>query len=82
VDTKLYRQSRRVGVSHVRGLLGAVIDETVRRTEENTTVRGMLVTSSRFSAQALEFQRRHEYRLALRDFEGIKEWIRHHNFKT
>jgi len=82
VDTKLYSQSRRVGVSHVRGLLGAVIDETVRRTEENTAVRGMLVTSSRFSAQALEFQRRHEYRLALRDFEGIKEWIRHHNFKT
>jgi HJR/Mrr/RecB family endonuclease len=80
VDTKLYGQSRRVGVSQVRGLLGAVVDETVRRTKENTTVRGLLVTSSHFSARARDFQRRHEYRLTLRDFEGVKEWIQRHTF--
>jgi hypothetical protein len=79
VDTKNYRKDRPVGVRTVRGLLGAVEDEMVRRRiRDRSRVRGMLVTSSRFSAEALEFQRRHMYRLTLKKYEDVVAWVKQH----
>ena len=81
VDTKKYRQSRPVGVSAVRTLLGAVVDETARRAAAKTRVRGMLIASSHFSPQAVHLQQRHEYSLTLKDFDDVVAWIKQHSFK-
>lgn len=79
VDTKKYRQDRPIGVSTVRGLLGAVIDEQTRQAD--VPVKGMLITSSYFSPEAQQFQRRHEYPIALKDYSEVVNWIGVHPFK-
>jgi restriction system protein len=73
VEVKKYRQDRTVGVELVRQLYGTLIDANASS--------AMLVTSSSFSPDAQAFQRRHQYKLALRDYGNIVQWIRDYRKK-
>jgi len=67
VEAKRYRADRKVGVELVRGLYGTLADVDASS--------AMLVTTSSFSPDALAFQKRHQYKLALRDYGNVVQWI-------
>jgi restriction system protein len=67
VEAKKYRQDRSVGVELVRQLYGTLVDADASS--------AMLVTTSSFSPEARAFQKRHEYKLALRDYGNVVQWI-------
>ena len=67
VEVKKYRQDRPVGIELVRSLFGTLIDADASS--------AMLVTTSSFSPDAHAFQRRHKYKLALRDYSNVVQWI-------
>lgn len=67
VEAKRYKRDHRVGVELVRQLYGTLADS------EATSA--MLVTTSSFMPGARSFQQRHRYRLDLRDYGNIVEWI-------
>lgn len=67
VEAKHYRKDRKVGVELVRTLYGTFCDAQANS--------AMLVTSSSFSPEAHEFQRKHRYQLALRDYTNVISWI-------
>jgi len=73
VEAKKYRADRPVGVGLVRELYGTFID--------SNATNAMLVTTSKFSKDAREFQARHEYQLALRDYDNVVQWIERHKVK-
>ena len=50
VQCKCYKRSNSIGPGHVRELLGAIAD---METDEQTSVRGVLVTTSHFSGDAV-----------------------------
>jgi len=56
VQCKCYKPSNLVKPSHIRELVGAIADT---RTEDNALVRGMMVTTSRFSGDALKLALKH-----------------------
>ena len=56
VQCKCYKSSNSIGPNHIRELLGAMAD---LNKDEQTTVRGMLVTTSRFSGEALRLALKH-----------------------
>jgi restriction system protein len=68
VECKKYAPDRPVGVSFVRSLHGVV-------QAENATA-GVLVTTSRFTKPAQEFQERVRYQLSLRDYHDVARWLR------
>lgn len=70
VEAKRYRQDRSVGVELVRALYGTLIDADASSV--------MLVTTSSFSPDAQAFQQRHRYKLALRDYGDVVQWIEHY----
>lgn len=67
VEAKHYRPDRKIGVDLVRTLYGTLCDAQANS--------AMLVTSSTFTADAREFQQRHQYQLTLRDYADIVSWI-------
>lgn len=67
VEAKHYREDRKVGVDLVRSLYGTLFDAQANS--------AMLVTSSSFTADAQEFQRKHEYQLSLREYADVVNWI-------
>jgi restriction endonuclease Mrr len=67
VEAKKYRRDRPVGVELVRQLYGTLTDADASS--------AMLITTSRFSPDAHAFQRRHQYKLALRDYGSVVQWI-------
>ncbi len=67
VETKHYRKDRTIGVDIVRNLYGTFCDY-----EANSA---MLVTTSKFSPDAQQFQQRHKYQLSLKDYTDIASWI-------
>jgi len=67
VEAKKYRPERKIGIEIVRTLYGTLCDFQANS--------AMLVTTSSFTAGAHEFQRKHEYQLALRDYADIVRWI-------
>ncbi len=67
VEAKKYRKDRPVGVSLIRNLYGTLCDA-------NATS-GMIVTTSTFTQDAQTFQERHQYKLALRDYTNLVDWI-------
>lgn len=71
VEAKRYRRDRQVGVELVRSLYGTLYDHQANS--------AMLVTTSSFSADAREFQKKHQYHLALRDYADIIGWL--HQYK-
>jgi hypothetical protein len=56
VQCKCYRPSNLIGPNHIRELLGAIAD---MNKDEQTPVRGMLVTTSGFSGDALRLALKH-----------------------
>lgn len=70
VEAKHFRPDRPVGVQLVRNLYGVFCDQ-----EANSS---LLVTSSYFTPDAVEFQLRHRQVLELRDYTQIVQWIRNH----
>jgi HJR/Mrr/RecB family endonuclease len=67
VEAKQHNKSRPVGVSLVRSLFGTLVD--------HQATSAMLVTTSRFAPPAKQFQQRHEYQLALKDYNDVVSWI-------
>lgn len=67
VEVKKHRADRPVGVALVRQLYGTLVDA-------NATS-AMLVTTSSFTSDARLFQRRHQYKLALREYGDVVQWI-------
>ena len=70
VEAKKYRRDRKIGVDLVRTLYGTLCDHQANS--------AMLATTSSFSADAREFQRRHQYQLSLKDYGDIVEWVQRH----
>jgi len=68
VECKRYRPDRKVGIDIVRQFLW-VLDR------EDRASCGVIATSSYFSAEAAATQDEHKWRLALRDFESLREWL-------
>ncbi len=68
IDAKKYSANRPVGPEHVRAIHG-VADLT------GASV-GMIITTSTFGPGAIELANQHRYRIALKDFEAVNEWIR------
>jgi len=67
VQVKRYRRDRKVGVELVRALHGTLDDARANH--------AILITTSSFTKDAQEFQRRHQYQLALKDYADIERWI-------
>ena len=69
IECKRYAMSNKVGVAVVRGLYGVV--------EERQATRGVIATTSRFTRGAVALVRdKHEYRMALADFDRMTEFLR------
>ena len=74
VEAKRYRRDRKVGVDLVRKLYGTLCDSQANS--------AMLVTTSCFTSGAQEFQQRHKYQLALREYADIVQWLQNHRPKA
>jgi len=67
VECKRYAPERPVGVNWVRSLYGLV--------EQHRANMGMVVTTSRFTSGAQAFQKDVGYRMDLREFKDLSNWI-------
>lgn len=67
VEAKHYREDRKVGVDLVRTLYGTLCDAQANS--------AMLVTTSTFTPDAKEFQKKHKYQLTLSDYADVVTWI-------
>lgn len=67
IECKRYAPSRRVGVDVVRGLYAVA--------EVQRATKGILVTTSGFTKDAIAFASPLEYRLSLQDFDALKTWL-------
>lgn len=67
VEAKRYNIDNPVEISLVRELYGTLCDF-------NATS-AMLVTTSRFTRGASEFQKRNQYRLSLKDYGSVVQWL-------
>ena len=67
VECKKYSIANPVGVGLIRSLYGVVESADVNL--------GMLVTTSRFTKGAREFEKRHDTKLKLKDYLDLKEWF-------
>lgn len=67
VEAKRHSAHRPVGVELVRQLYGTLIDADASS--------AMMVTTSNFTSGAKVFQQRHKYKLALKDYANVVQWI-------
>jgi len=67
VQVKRYREDRKIGQPIIKQLHADVSDRDASK--------GLLVTSSSFSRDAQKYIDLHKYKLAGKDFEGVKKWI-------
>jgi hypothetical protein len=70
VECKRYAADKPVSVQIVRQLYGVV--------EEKKASAGLIVTTSRFTGPARDFEERISNRMSLRDFQSLAEWVRSH----
>ena len=70
IECKRYRSSRKVGVEAVRAFYG------VAQAEQDPVTRGIIVTTSFFTRDAIDFATPLRYRLSLRDYHALTEWLR------
>ncbi|MBO1628242.1 restriction endonuclease [Bacillus arachidis] len=68
VEAKRYSKTNKVGVELVRGLYG------VKHAERANV--GMLVTTSSFTKDAIEFASPLKYEMSLKDFSNLEEWLK------
>lgn len=67
IECKRYAESRKVGIELVQRLNGVI--------DPNQGHRGVLVTTSSFTSDAVKFAKPLEHRLSLRDYEDLKQWL-------
>lgn len=67
VECKRYAPGHPVGVQIVRALHGVV--------QQEQATAGIVVTTSRFTKGAIEFQQSARHKLSLRDYIHLKEWL-------
>lgn len=67
VEAKRYRRDRPIGVELIRQLFGTLVDEGANS--------AMMVTTSSFTSGAEAFSRKHQYKLALREYADVFSWI-------
>lgn len=70
VEAKRYNIKRPVGVELIRTLYGTFCHYQANK--------AMMVTTSRFSKDAREFQKQHELQLSLREYTDVIGWIQKH----
>lgn len=70
VECKRHHPSRPVGIAIVQRLYGIVAQERATA--------GLVVTTSRFSKEALSFGDTVRHQLGLRDYEALKQWLLKH----
>jgi hypothetical protein len=70
VECKRHLPTRPVGIAIVQRLYGVVAQERATA--------GLVVTTSRFSKEALTFAETVKHQLGLRDYENIKIWLKKH----
>jgi hypothetical protein len=68
IECKRYAETKKVGVHPVRSLFGVVNDERATK--------GILVTTSSFTATADQFLQRNKWVLEGRDFDGLLKWLK------
>lgn len=68
VETKKYKQGNRVGIDVVRNLYGVVASKDISR--------GIIVTTSSFTRDAMEFQKSIEHRVSLRGYSDLVNWLK------
>ena len=71
IEAKRNRRDRKVGVELVRSLFGTLCDSQANS--------AMLVTTSSFTKDAKEFQKKHEYKLKLSDYGDLVGWVQRYN---
>ncbi|MBW8002332.1 MAG: restriction endonuclease [Planctomycetes bacterium] len=70
VECKRHLRTRPVGIAVVQRLYGVVAQERATA--------GLVVTTSRFSKEALTFAETVKHQLGLKDYENMKIWLRKH----
>lgn len=67
IECKRYAESRKVGIELVQRLNGIIDPKQAHR--------GILVTTSSFTTDAVKFAKPLEHRLSLKDYEDLKQWL-------
>jgi len=70
VECKRYSQSNPVGVEYVRSLYGVV--------EKERATRGIIAATSYFTKGAKEFSRELKWRIGLKNYDDLFNWIKKH----
>jgi len=71
VEAKRHKPTNYINIGLIRQLHGALHDHDASH--------AMLVTTSYFSKDALDFQKRHQLELSLKEFEDVQDWITNYN---
>lgn len=74
VEVKRYAENRNIPVGLVRQLWGVLHD--------HEATNAMFVTTSSFTKDAKEFEKRHEFKLSLKEISHIQSWISRYGTKT
>ena len=67
IECKRYAATNKVGVETVRALYGVASAESATK--------GIIATTSSFTKGAIDFATPLEYKLSLRDFDALKQWL-------
>ncbi|WCL51473.1 restriction endonuclease [Leptospira sp. GIMC2001] len=67
IECKRYAQKNKIGVGIVRSMAGILESEKANQ--------GIIVTTSSFSKPAEDFAASLNWKVSLRDFNGVKEWL-------
>jgi restriction endonuclease Mrr len=70
VEVKKHRSDRPVGVNVIRTVYGTLCD--------SGATNALIVTTSTFTPKARQWQDRHLYRLDLKDYSNLVNWIQHY----
>lgn len=68
VECKRYATTNKVGVEIVRSLNGVL--------NQHRATAGIIVTTSSFTARAVDFETPFQHQMSLKDFEDLKGWLK------
>lgn len=68
IECKRYEPSNKVGIGIVQRLLGVV--------DHHRATKGLVITTSSFSCDAVQFASQSKYRLGLSDYTALTKWMR------
>jgi HJR/Mrr/RecB family endonuclease len=75
IECKRYGRQHKVGVGVARQLAGVVLESGAKLGGMEPSLRGLIVTTSTFTAPATEFMERNRWFLAGHDFTQIVAWL-------